>query len=228
MPAPVSIVIPTLNAQDTVGDTIACLFEGLSAGVIQELIISDGGSQDDIETIADSIGATFVQGEPGRGKQLARGAEAASAPWILFLHADTTLSEGWSKHVKDHIQTHTDAGYCALAFGTGGIMAKITSAGANLRARLFGLPYGDQGLLISRKMYAQVGGYRDIPLMEDVAMARAVRRQLRRLPVTATTSADRYVQQGWARRSFKNITLLMRFLLGADPQTLARAYTRND
>jgi rSAM/selenodomain-associated transferase 2 len=228
MPAPVSIVIPTLNSAKTIGPTLACLFEGVNAGLIQELIISDGGSNDDIETVADNIGAKFIQGDSGRGLQLRRGAAQANAPWILFIHSDTTRSADWPKHVLAHIQTQSRAGYCKLEFSEGSAMAKIISTGANLRSRIFGLPYGDQCLLISRKMYDQAGGFREIPLMEDVAMARSLRGKLRALPITATTSPRRFLAEGWLKRSIKNMSLLVRFLCGADPEKLAQAYRPKD
>ena len=224
MAAPVSIVIPTLNAADSIAPTLACLVAGVSAGLVRELIIVDGGSGDDIAQIAQDVGAQFVKCAPGRGRQLAMGADHARAPWVLFIHADTVLSENWAMAVAAHIHTHTDAAYGRLAFDSPGIMARCVSTGANLRSKLFGLPYGDQGLLISREMYDRVGGYRDIPLMEDVAMAGALRGQLRQLDITATTSAVRYERHGWIKRICKNLVLLARYKLGGDPEKMARDY----
>ena len=224
MAAPVSIVIPTLNAAAQIAPTLACLVEGVSMGLVRELIIVDGGSDDDIAQIASKVGAVFATCKPGRGGQLAMGANQASAPWLLFVHADTVLSADWSVAVAAHIHAQSDAAYGRLSFDDTGIMARFVSAGANLRSKLFGLPYGDQALLVSRQMYDHVGGFRDIPLMEDVAMADALRGQLRQLDITAITSAARYQRHGWIKRIYKNLTLLMRFKLGADPEKLARDY----
>lgn len=226
MVAPVSIVIPTLNAAAGIAPTLACLVEGVSMGLVRELIIVDGGSDDGISQIAEDVGAIFLTCEAGRGRQLAMGAEHASASWVLFLHADTVLNVDWSLAVATHVNNQTDAGYGRLAFDDAGLVAKIVSGGANLRSRILGLPYGDQGLLVSRRMYKSVGGFRDIPLMEDVAMASALRSKLRQLDVTATTSTARYQRDGWAKRIFKNLTLLARFKMGVDPAKLARAYRK--
>jgi len=227
MPAPISIVIPTWNAAGTIGPTLACLFEGVNAGLVRELIIADGGSDDDIAELADEVGAVFITSDKGRGKQLNAGAKVAQAPWIFFVHADTVLSDDWHKAIWDHIQNQSEAGYGKLAFDDAALMARVVSSGANLRSRLFGLPYGDQTLLVSRKLLKHVGGYRDIPLMEDVAIARKLRGRLRRLDLTATTSAKRYKRQGWFKRPTKNMMLLAQFLLGAAPEKLAAKYSKN-
>jgi hypothetical protein len=112
-----------------------------------------------------------------------------------------------------------------LAFRSDAREAGWLAARANRRTRWLGLPYGDQGLVISRSLYEEVGGYRDIPLMEDVALVRAIgRRRLRLLSATARTSAAKYERDGWRRRAYRNAWLITRYLLGADPEKLAKAY----
>ncbi|MGJ8585499.1 MAG: TIGR04283 family arsenosugar biosynthesis glycosyltransferase [Marinosulfonomonas sp.] len=226
MRAPLSIVIPTLNAAEHLPGTLASLMEGIEDGILRELIISDGGSQDATCQIAEAAGAVLVTGGAGRGAQLQRGAEAAGGPWILFLHADTQLSPGWTQAVATHLDGQR-AGYFKLAFAAPGVLPRLVAGGANLRSR-FGLPYGDQGLLIRRALYQKLGGYRDMPLMEDVEFARRLRGQLSGLPVTATTSATRYQKTGWLRTSLRNIGTLARYQLGADPKDLARRYYDRD
>ena len=118
------------------------------------------------------------------------------------------------------------AGWFRLAFDAPGAPPRIVAAWANARARL-GLPYGDQALLIHRSLYRKVGGYPAIPLMEDVAIARALgRARLAALGAVATTSADRYLRNGWLRQGARNLLTLTRYLLGASPETLARSYRR--
>ncbi|MEM8655450.1 MAG: TIGR04283 family arsenosugar biosynthesis glycosyltransferase [Pseudomonadota bacterium] len=222
MPAPISVVIPTLNAAPALGPCLAALMEGVEAGLIAELVISDGGSGDQTCTLAEAWGAHLVTGAPSRGGQLRRGCAAARGAWFLVLHADTVLSPGWTEAVAAHLG-QGEAGYFRLSFDRGG---RVVAGWANLRARVFGLPYGDQGLLIRRDLYARVGGYADIPLMEDVAMARALRGRLRRLDAVAFTSAEKYRQQGWVRRGARNLWTLLRYFAGADPAVLAAAYRR--
>jgi rSAM/selenodomain-associated transferase 2 len=222
MAAPVSVIIPTLNAQADLSACLAALVEGLDAGLITELIVSDGGSTDDTAVLAEAWGAEMVTGPASRGGQLRRGCAAARGSWCLVLHADTVLAPGWSAAVAAHL-AQDRAGYFKLRFDRGG---RFVAGWANLRARLFGLPYGDQGLLIRRDLYDRIGGYRDQPLMEDVAIARALRGQLIAIDAAAVTSAAKYRRQGWLRRGARNLWTLLRYLAGADPHALAKSYNR--
>ncbi|MEX3314797.1 TIGR04283 family arsenosugar biosynthesis glycosyltransferase [Sulfitobacter sp. PS-8MA] len=226
MRAPISVVIPTLDATKSLPACLAALVEGLQAGLIREVIISDGGSQDETGRLAEGWGAGLITGAPSRGGQLRRGCAVAQGEWLLVLHADTVLAQGWAAAVQDHMAGHSGAaGWCHLRFDQSGIAARIVGGWANLRSR-FGLPYGDQGLLLTRALYDAVGGYPDQPLMEDVALARALRGRLRPLNVSAVTSAEKYRQQGWVRRGARNLWTLIRYLRGTDPETLAAAYRR--
>ncbi len=227
MRAPVSVVIPTLNEQAGLPVCLGALFEGVSAGVIRELIVADGGSEDDTLQIAEDAGAEVVRCATSRGGQMRAGAAKAQGEWLLFVHADTVLSGGWSAAVEGHLQHMDVAGYFALRFEKGGLAGRFVAGWANLRSRWFGLPYGDQGLLISRQLYDKLGGFADIPLMEDVAMARQLGRlRLARLDVRASTSPRKYQAQGWLRRGGRNIWTLLRYLVGVSPEILAAAYRR--
>ncbi|WP_420586643.1 TIGR04283 family arsenosugar biosynthesis glycosyltransferase [Ruegeria sp.] len=224
MPAPISIVIPTLNAGEALSESLPALMEGLHTGLIRELIVTDGGSTDATLEIADEAGAEIVTGAPSRGGQLRRGCAAAKAEWLLILHADTVLREGWSKEVGEHLPSGNPAAFC-LAFRAKGFWPAWVAGWANLRSRVFGLPYGDQGLLVPRGLYEQADGYPDQPLMEDVALVRALPR-ITLLDSRAITSADRYARVGWLRRGARNLWTLTRYFLGADPERLAQAYRR--
>lgn len=227
MTAPISIIVPSLNASDELPGTLAALMPGLAQGLVHELVISDGGSADESLAIADAVGAVVVSGAPGRGGQLRRGAGVARGDWLLFVHADSHLGEDWCDAVSQHMAAFPDkAGYGRLSFRAQGSAPRFVAAWANWRSRYLGLPYGDQSLLISRQLYDQIGGFADIPLMEDVALARALHGRLRCLGTISATSATRYERQGWLRRGGRNLWLLARFLLGADPKALAEAYRR--
>jgi len=222
MPAPISVIIPTLNASQGLPGCFASLMEGLDASLIREVVVVDAGSTDDTVALADEWGAEISHSTTAsRGGQLRQGADAARGDYLLFLHADTRLSPGWTTAVS--AQLPQGPACFQLAFRSDHPMARITAGWANLRTRLFGLPYGDQGLLISRDAYTAAGGYPDVPLMEDVALARALPK-ITTLAATASTAPDRYMRDGWLRRGTKNLTLLVRYLLGADPQSLAKRY----
>lgn len=223
MRARLSIIIPTLNSEGELPDTVASLIEGLDSGLIRELIISDGGSNDGTLAIADELGAYTVLAARGRGAQLRNGASVAKGEWLLFLHSDTRLKAGWSAVFMEHIDTETTAGYCRLKFRADGFSPWFVAQWANFRSRAFGLPYGDQGLLISRVLYDNVGGFPKIPLMEDVAIARKLRGQLALLQATALTSADKY-HRGYFRRGARNLWTLLRYFWGVSPDNLARRY----
>ncbi|KNG92735.1 TIGR04283 family arsenosugar biosynthesis glycosyltransferase [Pseudaestuariivita atlantica] len=228
MRAPISVVIPTLNAATALPGTAAALMEGVEAGLIREVIVVDGGSTDHTAEVAEELGARFLSVPASRGGQLRAGAAAARGDHLLVLHADTQLAPGWSEAATAHLSRATPgAGYFRLAFDSGGLPARLVAGWANLRSRLFGLPYGDQGLLLPATLYAEVGGYPDQPLMEDVAIARALKGRLVALDGVAVTSAAKYRAQGWMRRGGRNLWTLARYMGGVSPERLARDYTSN-
>ena len=228
MPAPVSIIIPTLNAASGLGPTLEALIPGVVAGVITEVVIADGGSEDDTRALAEMAGATWIDAPRGRGSQLAAGAEAARGAWFLFLHADSRPDPGWIDAISEALEHPDQAAAFRLRFASDAVMARVTAGWANLRSRVFALPYGDQGLLISRHHYHRIGGYDRIPLMEDVAIARRIGRNIRLLPATVTTSPARYQRRGWIRQGAGNLMTLARYAMGTPVDVLARAYGRGD
>jgi rSAM/selenodomain-associated transferase 2 len=229
MPAPLSVIIPTLNATDQLPQTLQALMEGVEMGLIGQLILSDGGSVDQIDELAEAAGAVLVIGPAGRGGQLHRGALRAQSPWILFLHADTHLAPGWAAIALQHMNTTPEmAGHFTLRFRSAQKGAALVAAGANLRSQWFGLPYGDQGLLMSRALYDRIGGYRDLPLMEDVEIAKSLKGKLKNLTTFAETSATRFEADGWMRRAAANLWTLCRYKFGASPDRLAARYHRPD
>jgi glycosyltransferase involved in cell wall biosynthesis len=186
------------------------------------LIVSDGGSSDGTVEVADAIGAELVTGPASRGGQLRRGCAAAKGDHLLVLHADTQLAPGWVGPVALHLRTG-QAGYFDLCFDRGGAWV---ARWANLRSRVLGLPYGDQGLLVPRAVYEAVGGFPDQLLMEDVALARALRGRLAPIGHVAVTSSEKYRRQGWLRRGARNLWTLTRYFAGTDADKLAAAYRR--
>jgi rSAM/selenodomain-associated transferase 2 len=224
MPAPISLVVPTRDAAADLPRLLASATEGLGAGLLRELVVSDGGSTDATEDIAQAAGATWIAGPPGRGGQLRRGCAAARGDWLLVLHADTALPPGWTEPVGAALGAPDIAHAFRLAFRAEGLAPRWVAGWANLRSRVAGLPYGDQGLLIARELYDAAGGYPDQPLMEDVALALALRGRLRLLPATVSTGAERYVAEGWARRGARNLWTLARYGAGVPPERLVRGY----
>lgn len=222
----ISVIIPTLNAAPFLSCALAPLVAPTAQGLVKQVIISDGGSADETLAIAEATGCDIVQGSSGRGAQLRAGALAAKGDWLLFLHADTALEEGWGVEAERFVRRGRNrAAAFTLAFDDDSVGAHWVVFWARLRAGLLKLPYGDQGLLISRRLYDEIGGYRDVPLMEDVDIVRRIGpSRLVILNSVAVTSADKYRRDGFAKRSWNNFILMTRFLMGADPAELARRY----
>lgn len=221
----ISVIIPTLNAATHLPRSLAPLVAPTADGLVKQVIVSDGGSADETLAIADAAGCDVVEAPRGRGAQLRAGAAAARGDWLLFLHADTALEEGWGAEAARFVHRDRAAAAFTLAFDDEGLGARWVVFWARVRARVFKLPYGDQGLLISRAHYEEVGGFGDLPLMEDVDIVRRIgRARLAILTAKAVTSADKYRRDGYARRSLRNLILMSRYLMGADPAKLARLY----
>jgi len=218
-----SLIVPTYDAAATLGRTL----ENLRAGV-DDIVVADGGSRDETAAIALRYGARVVVGKPGRGGQLRAGAEAARGDHLLFLHADAVLGPGWPAAVARFLADPAKrecAAYFRLALDDADPRARRIERGAAWRCRVLGLPYGDQGLLIGRAFYEQLGGFADLPLMEDVNFARRIgKRRLVALDIPAVTSAARYRRDGWIARPLRNLACLSGYFLGVSPNALRRLY----
>ncbi|MBY6243908.1 TIGR04283 family arsenosugar biosynthesis glycosyltransferase [Methylosinus sp. Sm6] len=217
-----SIVIPTLDAAATLPRTLAAL------GAQDDIIVVDGGSDDGTVAIARESGARLEAAPMGRGVQLQAGAEAARGDWLLFLHADTVLEPGWREAVEIFCADPANRWRAAVfrfALDDHSVQARRLERLVAWRVRWMGLPYGDQGLLISRAFYDDLGGFRLLTLMEDVDMARRIgRKRLTVLPISARTSAARWRRDGWTRRSLRNLACLALYFLGVPPHVIRRVY----
>jgi rSAM/selenodomain-associated transferase 2 len=218
-----SVVIPALNAASGLGGTLAAL-----AGCPAEVVLVDGGSTDATVAIAGSAGARVLQAPRGRGVQLAAGAAAACGPWLLFLHADTRLCEGWAEAVRRVVASPDGASrawHFRFALDDEAPEARRLERAVAWRCRVLKLPYGDQGLLIHRDLLEQVGGMRPLPLMEDVDLVRRLgRARIGALDVPAVTSAARWQRDGYLRRSSRNLLCLGLWFTGVSPRIIARVY----
>ncbi len=219
----VSAVVPVLDS----AAPLARLLTEISPWV-SGVIVVDGGSSDGSGNVARAASARVVDSPPGRGNQLAVGCEAASGEWLLVLHADSMPCPGWSTEVADFIANPANrfrAGAFRLRYDENSPGARRTAALANLRSRFLGLPYGDQGLLLSREFYRAVGGFRPLPLMEDVDLVRRIgRRRIQLLAHSIITSAARYRRDGWWCRAFRNLLCLGLWFVGVRPERIARLY----
>jgi len=224
---PLSIVMPTLNAAAALGATLDALDEAREE-LLREIVVVDGGSGDETPSLARARGARVIAGPRGRGIQLAAGGAAASGEWLLFLHADTRLGRGWSRPIAAFIADPANrarAGYPRFCLDDPSPAARWIEAGVRWRCRRLALPFGDQGLLIGAALYRELGGFRPLPLMEDVDIVRRLgRRRLAALDADAVTSAARYHRDGFVLRPLRNLTCLTLYFLGMPPSALLRIY----
>lgn len=219
-----SVVIPVLNAAQVLPACLAAFARWPDV----EILVSDGGSTDDSTVVATQNGARIVAGSRGRGAQLARGASAATGEWLLFLHADTVLDQVGTRAAREFIADPANArraAYFRLALDDADPRARRIERMAAWRCRALALPYGDQGLLIARAFYDSLGGYRPLPLMEDVELVRRIgRARLVMLDAVATTSAQRYRRDGWLARPLRNLFCLALYFAGMPPKALLPLY----
>jgi rSAM/selenodomain-associated transferase 2 len=227
----ISVIIPTLNAEKTLGPTLAALVPAVVDGLVQEAILVDGGSTDETRLIADAAGTQLITAPPRRGTQLDAGAAVARGDWLLFLHADTVLEPFWAEEAKSFIQRvesgqrRQAAAFFRFALDDDGLMPRLIEKMVSLRCFLFALPYGDQGLLISHQLYDRLGGFRPIPLMEDVDLVRRLKRnEIAMLASRAVTSGVRYRSEGYLARSLRNLGCILLYYLRVPPRVLVRLY----
>jgi rSAM/selenodomain-associated transferase 2 len=214
-----SVVIPTLDAGVGLGATL----ERMRGA--DEIVVVDGGSSDGSAALAEQGGARLIESPKGRGIQLAAGAEAARGDWLLFLHADTLPGRGWRRAVEAHCASSANAACFRFRLQDQAWQARAVERAVALRVALLGLPYGDQGLLVSRRLYEEVGGYRPLLLMEDVDLVRRIGpRRLALLDEYAATSAARWRRDGWARRSGRNLACLGLYAIGVRAERITRFY----
>lgn len=226
----ISVIIPTLNAAHCVSTALAAVDK---PPLVVERLVVDGNSDDETITVATAAGAVIVlidksEDSSGRGTQLAAGASAARGDWLLFIHADTVLDAGWVEEAMRFIERHR-SGDRAAAFRFSldhhAAAARRLEAIVGWRCRVMALPYGDQGLLISRKLYDEIGGFQKIPLFEDVDIIRRIgRTRLEMLNSRAVTSAVRYKQSGYLMRPLRNLICLALYYFGVPPRRIVRLY----
>ncbi len=177
----ISVVIPTINSERLLPRCFDSLIPAAVRGVVREVIVADAGSSDATLAIADAAGAHIVHARKGRSQQLAAGAAQAKSDWLLFLHPQTALEPGWEVEAESFIDQaameRPRAAVFRFALEDFGGEARRAEAKAALRTALFALPYGDQGLLIPKRLYHKVGGYRALADMEDADLVRRIGRR---------------------------------------------------
>lgn len=224
----ISVVIPTLNAERTLPGTLAALVSSAVDGLVRQVIVVDGGSHDQTQYVVDLAGADLVTGGPGRARQLTAGASAARFPWLLFLYPGTVLESGWEQSATSFMRSVDEgerapsAGAFTFRLDDRGMAPRLIERLETLRGK-FSHMQGDQGLLIPRTLFDAVGGYRDLPIFEDIDLARRLgRKRMALLDARAATSADRYRREGYLSVSLRNQVSRAMFGVGVPAGVVAR------
>ncbi len=230
MAVPLSIVIPTLNEARNLPGLLRALAPARARGA--EVLVVDGGSDDDTVALAEAAAVTVLRAEGGRGPQLTRGADAATGAVLWFLHADSTVESVSDLHLLSGLaESGRRWGFFSVRLLGDHPALRVIERMMNWRSRLTGIGTGDQGLFVQRAALEAVGGVPPLPLMEDVALATALRdgqgpplclrKRLR-------TDGRRWLSHGVLRTVWLMWRLRWAYARGADPAVLARRYRESD
>jgi rSAM/selenodomain-associated transferase 2 len=223
MSASISVIIPALNEEKTIGPVLADLITLRP----HEVIVVDGGSRDRTCEISEQTGAVVITGATGRARQMNCGAGQATGDILLFLHADTRLPRS---AFDDIVAVLKDSPYVGGRFDVDldgdHWLLKVIGAMINQRSRITKVATGDQAIFLRREVFARMGGFPDIPLMEDVAFCRALKRLggIACLRSRVLTSARRWEAEGVWRTVLKMWTLKLLYFAGVSPVKLKRFY----
>ena len=216
----ISVIIPALNEETHIGETLACL----RGADIFEVIVADGGSSDGTAEIAEAMGAITLRAPRGRATQQNFGAERAMGELLLFLHADTVLPPDFASQIRSTLaRPGTSAGAFRFRLDACGWRMTLVERMVALRCALLSLPYGDQAIFVTRKAFRRVGGFRNLAAMEDFDFIRRLQRigRVRLARSAAITSARRWIDGGLLRTTLLHQACLVGYHLGVRPELLA-------
>ena len=223
VPPGISVIIPALNEEKCIASAVRSVRQGFHT----QCIVVDGGSGDATCPAASEAGAEVLQCPPGRARQMNDGAKHAQGEIVLFLHADSYLPEGWDTAVREAMKIPGTA-LGAFTFYVPEKIAgmKLVAWGVHMRSRLFHMPYGDQGLFLQRALFEKVGGFPDIPIMEDVALVKKAKQHGKIVIVKEklATSGRRWQQHGIVKTLLLNQYILLASAFGVSPERLREIY----
>lgn len=221
----ISVIIPTLNEAEHLPRTL----ERLANTRDLDIIVADGGSTDGTGEIAKSFQVTFMQCPKGRALQMNCAARSASGAILIFLHADTLLPQNWRQDVCEALSEDTIcAGAFSLKIQGNGTGLRAVEALADFRSRAFSLPYGDQAIFVKREIFDDLGGFAEIPVMEDFEFMRRLRTRgkIRILQAAVITSGRRWEKLGVVRTTIINQMMILGYYLGVAPDILEKFYRK--
>ena len=228
-PVNISIVIPVLNDAPALAHCLESLHRANSESVSTQIIVVDGGPSEDCKRAALAAGAEYLIARRGRASQMNAGAKLARGEWLWFLHADCAPHPDSLQAILD-LSTTASWGCFKHRVDAPGLGLRVIECADNLRAKLLSLPYGDQGIFVRRDLFEKIGGYVDVPLLEDVMLAQALKKvsRARVLKPLLESSARRWLQRGVLRTTLTNWKIMWLYLaMRRKPEALAAIYRGN-
>ena len=221
----VTVVIPTYNADKTIYSTL-----NIISKYFQHIIIVDGKSEDLTIDVSKKFNTKIITSQKNRGLQLNLGGKKVTTNWIFFLHSDSILQNNAVEEIKKFISSNSNEYIAAsfkIKFNQRNIYSYLLAKIVTLRSKYLKLPYGDQGLLISKVFYNKLGGYKGLPIMEDVEIIRNIGfKNIKILNSYIITDSIRYKSEGWLIRPLINLYCLISYLLGFNINKINKIYLR--
>ncbi|MCW6051542.1 TIGR04283 family arsenosugar biosynthesis glycosyltransferase [Microcoleus sp. A2-C5] len=221
----ISIIIPALNEAPTIASVICTAQNAKNV----EIIVADGGSSDRTADIAQSLGVRVISTARGRAAQMNAGAASATGDILLFLHADTLLPCGYDSGARLALaKPETVGGAYSLKIDAPQHCLRLVEIGVNWRSRFLQMPYGDQAIFLTAATFDKIGGFPDLPLMEDFEFVRRLKKQgrIEIVPQPLFTSARRWQQLGVIQTTVINQIVIIAYFFGVPPDRLAFWYKR--
>jgi len=219
----ISVIIPVLNEANTIGSILERLVDTDNV----EVIVVDGGSQDETVSVARSRNVQVISTPPGRACQMNAGAARATGDILLFLHADTRLPANFDRLIRQALQEpQTIAGAFELRIDAQQFSLRLIERLVNWRSRFFSMPYGDQAIFLKATVFHTIGGFPNLPIMEDFEFIRRLQPQGRItiVPASVLTSGRRWERLGIIKTTLINQLIIIGYFGGLSPDKLAQWY----